>query len=103
MAVAIKIISASGDVRSVQIEPGKPIALEAGDTVVLLPDAETAIATSQDGGNLVVETPDDDIVLEGFFAATSAPVPSELSAPPRAVRRTAWKARSHSWTPKASR
>ena len=47
---------------------------------MLLPDAETAIATSQDGGNLVVETPDDDIVLEGFFAATSAPVPSRVRA-----------------------
>jgi hypothetical protein len=73
MAVAIKIISASGDVRTVEVEPGKPITLEPGETVVLLPDAETAIATSQDGDNLVVETPDGTIVLAQFFAAADNP------------------------------
>ena len=67
MAIEIKIISAAGVVRTVEVEPGEKIPLQSGDTVVLAPDAEVAISTSRSGDNLVIATPDGNIEISDFF------------------------------------
>ena len=82
MAIEIRIISATGDVRTVEIDPDKPIELQPGDTVVLLPDGETTITPTPDGNDLVIATPagEPDIVINDFYVEEiDAPLPKAVA------------------------
>ncbi len=72
MALELRIIGPDGAVRTVVAEPGAPIELAPGETVVLTPETATAVTTAQQGDNLVLQTADGNYTLQGFFQPVAA-------------------------------